>query len=87
MEENPVIDFSAHLEPYERFFAGETSIPYMIGALICERTYRLHGKEKLLELLKGGDELWEILTDVGLTEENFDAELKKELLLPPTLCM
>lgn len=87
IKKNPEIDFSTHLEPFERFFAGETSIPYMIGALICERTYRLFGKEKLLELLKGGDELWDLLNAVGLNEENFDAELKKELLLPPTLCM
>lgn len=87
IEENPAIDFSAHLEPFERFFAGETAIPYMIGALICERTYRLYGKEKLLELLSGGAELWDLLDDVGLNEDNFDAELKMELLLRPTLCM
>lgn len=87
IEKHPEINFSTHLEPFERFFAGETSIPYMIGALICERAYRLYGKEKLLKLLTGGDELWDLLGTVGLTQENFDAELKKELLLPPTLCM
>lgn len=87
VEQHPDIDFAAHLEPFERFFAGETSIPYMIGALICERTYRLYGKEKLLELLGGGGELWDLLDAVGLTKDNFDAELKQELRLAPTLCM
>ncbi|SMG09062.1 hypothetical protein SAMN05661096_00184 [Marivirga sericea] len=87
IEEYPEIDFSSHLEPYERFFAGETSIPYMVGALVCERTYRLYGKAKLLDLLDGAADVWELLGTVGLTQENFDAELKKELLLAPTLCM
>ncbi|ADR20948.1 hypothetical protein MATR_14260 [Marivirga tractuosa] len=87
IEEHPEIDFSKHLEPFERFFAGETAIPYMVGALICERTYRLYGKEKLLALLDGADNIWGLLAEVGLTQENFDGELKKELSLPPTLCM
>ncbi|WP_375581264.1 hypothetical protein ABWH96_09760 [Marivirga tractuosa] len=87
LENNPEIDFTKHLEPFERFFAGETSIPYMIGALICERTYRLHSKEKLLKLLKGEYNLWYLLNDVGLTKENLNAELRKELLLPPTLAI
>ncbi|WKK86616.1 hypothetical protein QYS48_06815 [Marivirga arenosa] len=75
-----------HLEPFERFFAGETSIPYMIGALICERTFRLYGKEKLLTLLEKG-EMWDLLNDVGLTKENLNTELRKELLLPPTVAI
>lgn len=87
LEENSAIDLSMHLEPFERFFAGETSIPYMIGALICERTFRLYGKEKLLVLLEGNGGLLELLDDVGLTKENLDTELKKEIKLPPTLCM
>ncbi|WNB18024.1 hypothetical protein [Marivirga arenosa] len=86
LAENPEIDLSLHLEPFERFFAGETSIPYMIGALICERTFRLYGKEKLLALLEKG-EMWDLLNDVGLTKENLNTELRKELLLPPTLAI
>lgn len=87
VQKHPEIDFLQHLEPFERFFAGETSIPYMIGALICERTYRLYGKVGLLGLLDGANDVWDLLGNVGLTQENFDAELRKELALPPTLCM
>lgn len=83
--ENPTHDFKNHLDPYERlYFEGETSIPYLTAALICERTQRIYGKVKLLQLLKSEGEIWEILNNVGLTEENLNTELSKEIKQPIT---
>jgi hypothetical protein len=56
----------------------------MIGALICERTYRIYGKEKLFDLLNSENDLMETLDEYGLTKKNITTELKKELKLPPT---
>lgn len=61
----------------------KTQISYMVGALICERTLRLYGKEKLFELFKQEGELFEILSLVGLDKENLNEELQKEAMLPP----
>jgi hypothetical protein len=82
------LNLAEHLNPYERLYIeNETSIPYMIGALICERTNRIYGKEKLFELLNSKKELWESLEKFGLSKNNITEELKKELKLPPTLYM
>jgi len=83
---NPKYDFKNHFDPYERlYFENETSIPYLTSALICERTKRIYGKEKLLQILKSEDELWKILKKVGLTKENINEEINKEIKLPLTL--
>jgi hypothetical protein len=79
------LDLGEHLNPYERLYIeNETPIPYMIGALICERTYRIYGKEKLFDLLNSENDLIETLDEYGLTKKNITTELKKELKLPPT---
>lgn len=76
---------SEHTEPYERLYIEEeTPIPYMIGALICERTLRIHGKEKLFEILNQSGDLWTVLKKVNLTKNNLTTELKNELKLNPT---
>ena len=81
--QNPNFDFKNHFDPYERlYFENETSIPYLTSALICERTKRIYGKEKLLQILKSEDELWKTLKNVGLTKENLNEELNKEIKLP-----
>lgn len=65
---------------YERlYFEEETSIPYLIAAVVCERTIRLYGKEKYFEILNSKDDLWISLNKVGLTKENINFEIKKEL--------
>lgn len=85
LKENPKYNFKNHFDPYERlYFENETSIPYLTSALICERTKRIYGKEKLLQILKSEDELWKTLKNVGLTEENINEELNKEIKLPLT---
>ena len=82
---NPKYDFKNHFDPYERlYFENETSIPYLTSALICERTKRIYGKEKLLQILKSEDELWKTLKKMGLTKENINEEINKEIKLPLT---
>lgn len=49
LDKNPDFKFEEHIDdPFERlYYEHETPILYMIGALVCERTLRLYGKEKL----------------------------------------
>lgn len=77
------VNLVEHMEAYERFDINrETSVPYMVGALICERTIRLYGKEKLFNLLRQSEDIWENLNAVGLNAENLQQELLKELAQP-----
>lgn len=74
------VNLANHVQPYERFYIdNETPVPYMVGALICERTLRLYGKEGLMNLFRSDKELWEILNDFGLTKENLTEQLKIEI--------
>ena len=67
---------------YERlYFEDETSIPYLIAAIICDRTIRLYGKNKYFEILNSSDDLWKCLEKIDLTKENINAEIRKELNL------
>ena len=85
LNENNDYNFAAHTDAYERiYFENETSIPYVTSALILERTLRVYGKEKLMELLKSENELWTTLKTVGLTKENINKELRKQIKLPLT---
>jgi len=82
---NAKINLGEHLMPYERLYIdGETPIPYMIGALICERTIRIYGKKKLFELFKSGNDIVNILEEIGLTKENLTNEITEELKLTTT---
>lgn len=83
LNENKDYNFAAHTDAYERiYFENETSIPYLTSALILERTLHLYGKEKLIELLKSEKDLWETLEMVGLTKENINDELRKQIKHP-----
>lgn len=82
------INLAEHLDPYEKLdIEAETPIPYLIGALVCERTNRIYGKEKLFELLNSEKSIWQSFNAVGLTRANFTSELKNELKLSTTLYM
>ncbi len=77
---NPTFSISEHYDVYEDlFFEKETPVLYVFSALICERTLRLFGKEKLFKMFEREDSLPEILKSVGLTKENMNIELMKEL--------
>jgi hypothetical protein len=83
--QNPDFNFVKHTDTYERlYFESETPIPYLTAALICERTKRMYGKDRLIALLKSENELWTNLNTTGLTKENINEELRKELKLPIT---
>lgn len=85
LNENNDYNFAEHTEAYERiYFENETSIPYMTSALILERTLRVYGKDKLMKLLESENELWTTLKMVGLTKENINDELRKQIKLPHT---
>ena len=86
LTENKDFNFKEHIDPYERlYFEGETSIPYLTAALILERTKRVYGDKKIIELLKSEKEFWHTLGLVGLTQKNINEELRKEIKLPLTL--
>lgn len=85
LNENKDYNFATHTDVYERiYFENETSIPYLTSALILERTLKIYGKEKLFDLLKSENELWTNLKKVGLTRENINEELRKQIKLPLT---
>ena len=80
---NKDFDFREHIDPYERlYFEGETSIPYLTAALILERTKRVYGDRKIIELFKSENDFWQTLGLVGLTQQNINEELRKEIRLP-----
>ena len=83
MAQNPTFEIKNHMEDlYERlYFEEETSIPYLIAAVVCERTIRLYGKEKYFEILNSRDNLWVLLEKVGLNKENIYQEIRTELEL------
>lgn len=86
LEANPNFNFADHTtDTWEKLFIDkETQITYMLGALICERTLRLYGKTKLFEIFKSKSDLFDTLKEVGLTKENLNTELRKEIKLPLT---
>lgn len=83
LNDNQDFNLAEHTDAYERiYFENETSIPYLTSALILERTLKIYGKEKLMELLKSDNELWTTLKTLGLTKENINKELRKQIKLP-----
>jgi hypothetical protein len=85
VDENPDFKFEEHIDdPYERlYYDHETPVPYVIGALVCERTLRLYGKAKLFDLFRSNKSVYDTLKTVGLNTENINEELREELKLPP----
>lgn len=83
IKQNPFFKIEDHMNDlYERlYFEEETSIPYIIAAIVCDRTIRIHGKDSYLKILNSEDDLWISLNKVGLTKENINTEIRKELEL------
>lgn len=61
----------------------DTSVPYVIGAVLCERILRRDGKEALFRVMAEGEDPWPALARYGITPETLTAELRKELALEP----
>jgi len=84
-EETPDFRLEQYRDPYGIYFKEETPVLYTLFALVCERTIRLYGKEKLFELFNTKADLWDLLEKVGLHKENINGELKKEINLTPII--
>lgn len=84
-EETPDFRLEQYRDPYGIYFKEETPVLYTLFALVCERTIRLYGKEKLFDLFNTKADLWDLLSEVGLTKENIKEELVKEINLPPII--
>ncbi|MBL7986253.1 MAG: hypothetical protein JNM91_14705 [Flavobacteriales bacterium] len=81
--EHPDLDLTEHINTYLReLIDGETSLPYMVGALLCERILRTHGKAGLLQALGGGADVWKAAEPFGITRENMDEELRTMITQP-----
>ncbi len=59
-----------------------TSVPYMIGALLCERIIRTEGKDALLKAMAASDDHWVVLRPFGITPEDLTAMVREELEKP-----
>ncbi|MBN9283845.1 MULTISPECIES: hypothetical protein [unclassified Flavobacterium] len=83
LQKGNTIDFQRYIDnPFERFYIdNETPVPYMIGALICERALKRYDREKLLQLLqnKNNSDIRVLLREIGITPENMNAVLLQEL--------
>lgn len=81
---NDTIDLNDYTTTSVRFYINEdTSVPYAVGALLCERILANAGKDALFALLKGGEDPWPALERHGITRKNLTEELRKQLLAPP----
>jgi hypothetical protein len=77
LQENSELNFSDYIEPYQRMYIyEETSLPYMVGAILCEIILKEHGKEKLFGFFESEENLWANLNNIGITKENLDYKLK-----------
>lgn len=74
---NPEVDLAEHLNPYQsKYIEEDTSIPYVIGARLCETILAAHGKEVLFDALAEGADPWSFLEGYGISRENLRAVLE-----------
>lgn len=83
LTENKNLDLRKHLEIYnQKYYEEESPIAYMVSALILEKIYSLYGKAKMLEVINTQDNLWITLKPLGITQENFNREIRAQLQKP-----
>lgn len=81
---DPTLDLRDHCITTVRDYINEdTSVPYVIGAVLCERILRRGGKEGLFQVMSEGVDPWPALARYGITPETLTQELRKELMLEP----
>lgn len=84
LRSDTTLDLRDRCNTYDRDdIAEHTSVPYMIGALICERILRTDGKAGLFNVMAAGADPWPALVAHGITPENLTEELRKELQRAP----
>lgn len=83
---HPGFDPALHTDPYERLYAeGLTPVPYMTGALVAEYILRTGGREALFAACSDSGDLWTVLHKFGLTKENLNETLRREITLDPLI--
>lgn len=83
LEGDQPADLGAYCNTHlQKYIDGETSVPYMIGALLCERVLRREGKAGLFRVFSAGSDPWPALIAYGITQETLTAELLKEVRQP-----
>lgn len=60
----------------------DTSVPYMIGALLCEHLLRTEGKEGLFQVMDAGADPWPALAQRNITPAGLTDLLRAELKKP-----
>lgn len=81
---DPSLDLRDRCTTTMRDYINEdTSVPYVIGAVLCERILRRDGKQGLFRVMSDGEDPWPALARYGITPETLTAELRKELMLEP----
>ena len=61
------------------YINADTSVPYVIGAVLCEHILRRDGKAGLLQVMSEGVDPWPALQRYGVTPETLTGVLRKEL--------
>ena len=85
---DPSLDLSDRCTTTVRDYINEdTSVPYVIGAVLCEHILRRDGKEGLLQVMSEGVDPWPALLRYGITPETLTAELRKELEQAPIIVL
>ena len=83
LNEHPDLDLSAHINTYEQeLIDGETSVPYVVGALLCERILRSHGNAGLMQALGSGADVWKAVEPFGISQVNFTETIRKTIAEP-----
>jgi hypothetical protein len=83
LNDHPELDLTTHINTYQQeLIDGETSVPYMVGALLCERILRSHGKAGLLQALGSGADLWKALEPFGIVRTNFNEVIRTTIRQP-----
>ncbi|HBF20837.1 MAG TPA: hypothetical protein DDW81_12120 [Cryomorphaceae bacterium] len=76
LKKHPQVQLKDHLNPYEDFYVNkDTSVPYMIGALLCELALKERGKKFLFDLIRKTDNE-DVFSALEMTVENLDQKLK-----------
>lgn len=83
LSHEPEFNFSEHLLTTKQEYIDElTSIPYMVGGLICEYVYNKGGKKKLFEVMSSGEDPWPQLNELGLSKNTMNEKLRSLLGKP-----
>jgi hypothetical protein len=80
---DPTIDLRDRCNTYVRdYIYTDTSVPYMIGALLCEHILRADGREGLFKVMAAGGDPWPALVGYRITPDTLTDVLRAELRLP-----